>query len=347
MQVRLLRPWLAASAFLVPCPRLLVLVALLVCSSVASAQGGPQLPPLPASTADLPDVVARINDDPITKRELLAQAQTMRLQALQAGAEDPAQTEDFLPFVLEALIGERLVFADSLGRGVGASDPEVDARVEEIIAAYGGVEAFEKAMVAQGLDRQYIRRQVKQGMTIDKLMEGEIIPQIKVADEAVQEYYDRFSKEMKVPATYRVRHIMKVPPQGSGEDARVAARTQLEGLRQQITEGADFAALAKEHSDDQRTREQGGEMPWIALSGREGNFEPAVAQLEVNELSGVVETPAGLHLIQLLEQRPARIRTLEEARDEIGNILAAYEARQEIQRRVADLRTQAKIEILM
>ncbi len=328
-------------------PSLVALATLVLCASMASAQSAPQMPPLPASVSEIPEVVARIDGNPITKRELLAQAQTMRLQALQAGAQDPAQTDDFLPFVLEALIGERLVYADSLGRGVGANDAEVDKRVEAIIQAYGSAEAFEKAMVAQGLDRQYVRQQVKQGMTIDKLMEGEIIPTIKIADEAMQQYYDRFQDQMKVPATYRVRHIMKKPAQGAGPEARVPLRAQLEDLRTQIVGGADFAALAKASSDDARTSDQGGEMPWIALTGREDNFEPAVAQLKVGEISGVVETPAGLHLIQLLEQRPERIRSFEEAREEIGNILAAHEARQEIQRRVAGLKAQAKIDLLM
>ena len=334
------RDFLAIPAFL------LALQAAAFAPAVAQ-QTPPQLPPLPAAAADLPDVVARIDGDPITKKELLAQAQTMRLQAMQAGGGDPAQGEDFLSFVLEALIGERLVYADTLSRGAGATDAEVDERVAAIIEAYGGAETFEKAMVAQGLDREYVRRQVRQGMSIDKVMEGEIMPKIQVAEEAMQEYYERFSEQMKVPATYRVRHIMKIPAEGSGEEGRKTARAQLAELRQQLVAGADFAALAKEHSDDARTRDQGGEMPWIALTGRVNSFETAVAQLEVGALSEVVETPAGLHLVELLERRPARTRTFEEAREEIGNILAAHEARQEIQRRVAQLRTKAKVEILM
>ena len=77
--------------------------------ALAGAQqvAGPGLAPLPAAQ-ELPDVVARVDGDPITKRELLAQAQTMRLQAVQAGAEDPGPLEGFFDLVLDALIAERL-----------------------------------------------------------------------------------------------------------------------------------------------------------------------------------------------------------------------------------------------
>ncbi len=312
-----------------------------------SAQAPPQLPPLKIDVSQIPDIVARIDGDSITKRELLAQSQTMRIQALQAGAADPADNEDFLSFVLDALIGERLIFADGEKRGVGVTDTEATERVEAIIKAYGGQEAFEKALEEQGLDRAYVQRQVKQSMTIDKLMEGEIMPTIKLADEDLKAYYDRFSDQMKVPTTYKVRHIMKrFPPEGKAAVEQTATG-ELEGLRKLVEEGGDFAALATLHTDDERSREQGGELPWMALTGREGKFGETVAQLDVGGMSGVIESAEGLHLIQLVERRPERTRTFEEARPEINNILGAYEAREEIQRRITDLKGSAKIEILI
>ncbi len=312
----------------------------------ASGGTGPELTPIPGAQA-LPDVVARVDGDPVTKRELLAQAQTMRIQAIQAGGGDPGQSEQYLALVLDALINERLVYADSQARGIGPSGAEVDQRVQAVIAAYGGEPEFEKALAAQGLDSQYVRRQVTQTLSFDKVMETEIKPNIQVGEEAIQAYYDRYQDQMRVPPYYKVRHIMKQVPENAGFEAREAARTQLEALRQQVVGGADLATLAREHSDDERTREQGGEIPWLVLTGRGGGFEPAVAQLAVGELSGVVETRVGLHLIRLEDRKPERTKTLDEAREEIINILAAIEARQEIQRRVDRLRSGAKVEVLM
>ncbi len=307
--------------------------------------GGTQLPPL--ATGDLPEVIARIDGDPISQRELIAQARTMRMQSIQAGSGDPGQSDRFLPMVLNALISERLVYADSQTRGVGPSEAEIEQRVVQVIETYGGEEAFEKALVAQGLDRPYVRRQVAQTLSFDKMMEGEIKPTIEISEEAIKDYYERFKDQMKVPTTYKLRRIVKQVPGEAGAEAKQAAHTQLEALRRQVIGGADFAALAKEHSDDVKTRDQGGEMPWIVLTGRGGRFEPVVSKLEVGELADVVETEAGIFLIRLEDRKAERLKTLDEARQEIGNILAVSEARQEIQRRVERLRADAEVEILM
>ncbi len=308
-------------------------------------QARPQLPPL--ATDGLPEVVARVNGEPVIQRDLIAQAHTMRVQAIQSGGGDPGQSEQFLSMVLDALIGERLVYADSQTRGGGVSETEIEQRVQEVIKTYGGVEAFEKVLTAQGLDRQYVRRQVAQTMSFDKMMESEIKPAIEVGEEAISGYYERYKDQMRVPTTYKLRRIMKQVPEEAGAEARQAARSQLEELRRQVTGGADFAALAKEHSDDVKTRDQGGEMPWIVLTGRGGKFEPVVSQLEAGEMSEVVETEFGLFLVRLEDRRDERIKTLEESRNEIVNLLAAIEARQEIQRRVERLRAAATVEILM
>ena len=320
----------------------------LMAANVAGAQQAPRPPQLPPLAADeLPDVVARVNGEEIHKQELLAQAETMRLQAFQAGAGDPAKSEQFLSMVLDALISERLVVAESQARGTGPSEAEIDERVKAVITAYGGDEGFERALTAQGLDRQYVRRQVKQTLSFDHMMNNEIKPTIEIGEEAIQAYYDKFKDNMKVPVLYKVRRIMKRIPEGAGDEAGQAARAQLEALRQQAESGADFATLAKEHSDDEGTREQGGEIPWFPLTGRGGSFETLIAELEVGQLSEVVETNVGMFLLRLEETRPERTKTLEEAREEIVNVLAATEARRVIQGRVQRLRADAKVEILM
>ncbi len=312
-----------------------------------AAAAAPALPPLPPAAQALPDVVATIDGDEISKQELLARAQTMRFQAMQGGAEDPAQAEEFLPFLLDALISERLVYADSKARGVSASEAEVSERVQAVIAGYGGEEGFASALAAQGLDREYVRRQVELNMAFDKVMQNEIVPELEIAEETMRAYYESSKEQMRLPASYKVRHIMKQVPANAPAEEREKARTQLAALREMIAGGAELAQLAKVHSDDERTKDDGGEMPWLVLTGRGGEFDTAVAALEVGGLSDVVETPVGLHVLQLMDRRPERVKTFEEASGEIRNALGAVMAREEIQRRVAALRASASIEILM
>ncbi len=318
----------------------------------ANTAGAQPTPPAPQPEAfELPEIVARVNGEGITRQELRAQAEIMRSQAVQAGQSDPGQTRQFLTVVLDAMISERLVYADSKSRGVGPSEAAIDKGVQDVIAAYQGEEGFERVLKAQGLDRGYVRKQVSQSLSFDHMMNQEIKPGIEVGEEAVQAFYDQNKDTMKVPVLYRVRRIMKRIPTGAGAEIGEAVRTQLEALRQQAIDGADFAALAKEHSDDEGTREQGGEIPWFPLTGRGGRLETLIAELEVGQVSEVVETgiggDVGLFLLRLEDIRPERIKTLEEARGEILNVLAATEARRVIQDRIQRLRADAQVEILM
>ncbi len=319
-----------------------------VAASAAGAQQEPlvpELPPLPPR--ELPSVVARVNGEEVSRQELLAQAETMRIQAIQAGAGDPGNSEQFLSMVLDALISERLVVDDTQTRGTGPSEAEIEERVKAVVEAYGGDEGFDKALKAQGLDRQYVRRQVTHTLSFDQMMNNEIKPTIEIGEDAIAAYYESNKDNMKVPMLYKLRRILKQVPKEAGAEAEQAARSQLEALRQQAIGGADFAALAKAHSDDEGTREQGGEIPWFPLTGKGGSFETLIAGLEVGQVSEVVETDIGMFLLRLEDRRPERLQTLEEAREQIVNVLSAAEARRVIQGRVQRLRADAKVEVLM
>ncbi len=334
--------------------------ALLICLqlSLTMAAGGqqaeaaPQTPaPQTPAAVELPDVVARVNGEDITDRELLARAQTMRNRAVQAGAGAPQQSRQFLLMVLDAMINERLVYADSRSRGVAPSEADVDQRVQEVIASFQGEEGFEKALAAEGLSRELVRRRVSQELSFDHMMNTEIKPGIEIGEDAVAAYYEQNKERMKVPMLYKVRRIMKRVPGDAGDEALQAARAQLEAVRQQAVGGTDFAALAQEHSEDQGTRDQGGELPWFPLTDKGDRFETLIAGLEVGQVSEIVEAGIGpniaLFLLKAEGRQPERIKTLEEARGEIVNVLAATEARRVIQGRIQRLRTDAEIEILM
>ncbi len=331
--------------------RTILFSCLLLAPIAAGAQQAPEAPQTPAQPAagraDLPAVVARIGGEEISSQELLAQAQMMRGQAVRAGVTDPGQAMQFLVMVLDALISERLVLADSQTRGIAPTDAEIEEKLQAVVAAYGGEERFEQALAAQGLDRRYVRRQVTQTLSFDQMMDREIKPGIEVGEEPIAEFYERNKERFQVPALYKVRRILKRIPREAADEAWQAARSELEALRQQVLGGADFAALAQEHSDDQGTREQGGLVPWFPLPDTKDRFATLIAELEVGQVSEVAELEVGMFLLLLEDRRPERVKTLEEARTEIVNTLTAVEARKVIQERVERLRASADVEILM
>lgn len=296
-----------------------------------------------------PDVVARIDDYEIRRSELLAQAQVVRLNALQGGGSDPAGSVAFYRQVLEALIGERLMYADLERRGAVASTSQVDAALAHLMEQRGGQDAFMATLEAQRIPLEVIRRQLKQNISIRLLLERDIGTKVRPADEELRRFYDSNLERMWKPERHRVRHILKRVSVMGGEAAKEKAHAELLALRQQVSAGADFTDLARDHSEDAASREQGGELPWIVIVDPEGDaFSKAVAELgTVGQISDVVETPEGLHLIQLMSRDPAVLRTFEQAKAEIAGILTTTRVKQEVLEKVQALRSSAKIEILI
>lgn len=147
----------------------------------------------------------------------------------------------------------------------------------------------------------------------------------------------RFTQEHEVKA----RHILKRAAPEASEEVRAAARAELEAIIAQLDEGADFATLAGEHSDDPGSKNNGGELGFFGKGRMVASFEEAAFALEPGQRSGVVESPFGFHLIEVDEVRPERVLELEEVREEIEGELREASAREAA--RVAAEEDQGKI----
>jgi len=345
-----LRALICAALFLLTCAGGSAAVA----QSTAGPQAGTPQAGMPQAgmpqeqTAKLPPVVARVNGDDIGRTELLAQGQMMRYQAVQGGQPDPGTFPGFSNMVLDALISEHLVFLEMKRKGKLVSEEEIDREVASMAASYPDVATFEQTLAKQEITQESLRYQLKKNLSIERLLKQEIGPSIKISEEAQRAYYERNIEKMKVPESRKVRHILMRIPAVVGKDARGEVETLLLGLRQQVQEGADFEALAREYSEDTKTREGGGSLPWIAITGKSNIFEQTVAELKnIGDVSEVIETELGLHIVQLKDREAPRVRTFDEVRGEIHQLLKTVEARNEIRRLLETLRQGAKIEILI
>jgi peptidyl-prolyl cis-trans isomerase D len=158
----------------------------------------------------------------------------------------------------------------------------------------------------------------------DRFQEG-----IAIDDAAITEYYEANKEQsFQQPFEVRARHILRRVDEKADEAMKKAARDLLEGLRKRIVdEGADFAKLAQENSEDTGSKDAGGELGFFAKGRMVEPFEKAAFALKPGETSQVVETPYGFHLIQVEEIHEARVKPLEEVRGEIEEKLRNEKAR--------------------
>ncbi len=303
------------------------------------------------STSELaaawPAVVARVNGHEVRKEELLTQVEVLRAQAAQAGQPDPATEAGFYREVLEGLIGEVLVYDDSLKRGKAATPSEVAQALAAMEKRYPDAAAFDQALAQQGTDREKVRRQLAVTLSVEKVMRTEIEPKIVLQEERVRAFYEANRTRFTRPEMRRARHLLRRIGPDASPAVKDGVRAKIEELLQQVQNGADMAALAREFSEDASSREQGGELPWIAMAGQDTAFFRALASLTVGQLSPVVESEAGLHFIQLLEVKPPATRPFAEVRDGIRSHLLNQEKFSVVQEQVERLRAQARIELLL
>lgn len=162
---------------------------------------------------------------------------------------------------------------------------------------------------------------------------GELRRNLPVEEAELFAYYqeneERFASEEQV----RARHILLTTAERSPEEARA----QIEAVRDRIEAGEDFAALARELSEDPASAQQGGQLQPFGPGQMTPEFEKAAFEAEIGELVGPVETPFGVHLLEVQERREARTRPFAEVRSQIQSTLAAERAPEAAENRIQAL----------
>jgi peptidyl-prolyl cis-trans isomerase D len=143
----------------------------------------------------------------------------------------------------------------------------------------------------------------------------------QVTAQQIEQYYQGHQKDFQVPEEVKVRHILiKVPAGPDGKtDPKLdaAAKEKAEGLLKQIKGGADFAALAKANSDDPGSKEQGGELGMIQRGVTVPPFEKAAFSLQPGQISDLVKTQFGYHILKVEEKQTAHLKPLDEVKAQI------------------------------
>lgn len=147
-----------------------------------------------------------------------------------------------------------------------------------------------------------------------------------VTDQQIQDYYQAHQKDFQVPEEVKVRHILIKVAAGADAKTDAAAKEKAEALLKQIKGGADFAALAKANSDDPGSKESGGELGMIQRGVTVPPFEQAAFSLQPGQISDVVKTQFGYHILKVEEKQTAHLKPLDEVK---AQILATLTRQQE------------------
>jgi len=160
----------------------------------------------------------------------------------------------------------------------------------------------------------------------------EFIGRMTIEPEDIQDCYNAERSRFVEPEQVRARHILLKADREAEPQKAQAAREQAQELLEKIKNGAAFAALAKKYSQDEASAGEGGDLGFFARGVMVGPFEEVAFSLKPGDLSEIVETPFGYHIIRLEEKKPRRVRPLDEVRGEIVRELQQGEAENEVRR---------------
>jgi peptidyl-prolyl cis-trans isomerase C len=299
---------------------------------------------VPVSVNDLPEVVAKVNGQPIRKRELLQGAQVVQMRLAQVG-RPMAPSAAFYRQVLNELIAITLLQQDARSQGVVASDQEVQSQIDARKGAFANEDAYHKALKESGVTEDILRQQARDQISVSKYVNNKLVHGINVTDQATREFYDKNKEKIRTPERLHVRHILIGVAANATPADKQKARAKAEDLLKQIQNGADFAKLAQENSDDTGSKVHGGDLGWIVPGQTVPAFDKAAMALKPNQVSPVVESPFGFHIIQLLERQPAGAVPYEQAKERIARMLKEQQAQQQVEARVRELRAKGKVEV--
>ncbi len=340
----------AANAAATPAPT----VASAPAVALAAPGVAPTAAPTGASAADerlapeqIPLVVARLGSLEISRADLLARAAEARGALAERGVRQPPSTRGFYRSVLDDIIGNRLLYRDLVARGLGAPTAEVEKRVQEVRSRYPSEEEFERVLEARGFDVVRLRAEIAEGVTVQRWLQETVIPALVVTPEMTKQFYDDNAEQMIAPEAVRLSHVLVAVPRDADDAARDGARQKAEALRARIAGGEDLAAVARESSDDQGSAERGGDVGWLQRGQAVPAFEQAAFALAPGELSPVVETPFGFHVLRVAETRAEKQLSLDEAREQIENLLKQRLLENEVRDTIQGLAKNEKIEVLI
>lgn len=319
--------------------------------NTATAPGQPgAIPSKPADTSKMPDVVAQVNGKKITKDDLLNQARQMQAQMAQAsrGQQVPPLDDAFYKQILDGMVAQALLIEDAKSQGVQVSDEELKPQLAALRGRFPDEAAYKKALEQEGLTEKELQEKLRQEAVIQKYVGTRILNEVAVTDQAAREFYDKNQDKMQRPERAHLRHILiRVEPNAAPAD-KEKAKDKAEDLLKRIQGGEDFAKLAAENSDDPGSKVRGGDLSWMARGQTVPPFEKAAFALtKPNDLSGVVETQFGYHIIQLVEREAASAVPFEEAKPRITQMLQQRQAGERLQARVEELKKKGKVETFL
>lgn len=294
-------------------------------------------------------IVATVNGEPIVQQAVDFELQRLIHLYQQQGMPEQQlrlQLDAIRERALEQAIGTKLLIDETKRLNVPVSNEELDAQFERYVMQFGGDrEKLTKAIEAQGMTVDSFKQELKQGVTINKLIDQICASVPAPTEEEITAHYEAHQAEYATEDRVLAQHILVKTNSDSAED-KAAAKAKLEAIRARILNGeSTFEVEAKEHSDCPSGKSNGGSLGWFGKGMMVKPFEDVAFSIPENEVSEILETQFGYHIILKTGEEKGHTPELAEIYDKVKEFLTHAKRGQAVSDYVANLRQKADVKL--
>ena len=308
-----------------------------------------QIPPIP-------DIVARVNGSDISAKHI--KFQFVQVLKKSQAPFTSAQKEKIVRKVIDKEVVRELMYQEGQKLNLVADPKFVEAELQALKSAYKNENDFKEALLERDITENDLKKSIEVDSQAQIILKQQVKGMVGIDDNLVEKYYKDNKENFRRPTAYRASHVLIMPfsPEliknskiedlrNNKKELRIKAREKILEIQEQLKRGVDIAELATKYSHDESTSKNGGDLGFFYAEAVEKTFTDAVAKLKIGEISDIVETKFGFHLIKLTGTKPGEYAPFSDMKGTIQEHLFMEGARDRVLDYIASLRKKAEIKI--
>ncbi|MEW5800931.1 MAG: peptidylprolyl isomerase [bacterium] len=316
-------------------------------------KGEEKVQPQPTSgqSGNPEDVVAKVNGVNIYRKELdrTFSAHVNQNQNME-GKLPPEQVQQLQQIILDRLIESELLCQKGQELNITVPDEEILARIEQFKKQFSTEAEFEEKLKENKITLEELKKELKRNMIISRVIQQQMANQTSsepaASEEELKKYYDAHKDQFKQEEMIQASHILVKVEKDADEATKKAAKEKITDILKKVKAGEDFAKLAKENSDCPSSQ-NGGDLGFFTRKQMVPEFSQAAFSLKVGEVSDIIETPFGYHIIKVTNSKPEAETSFEESKARIKQYLSGKQRSDAVRTFIQSLREKADIQSLL
>lgn len=262
--------------------------------------------------------VAKVNDVDISKEDYKKTEEF--LYSIGYIQEDKENSDEIDNDVLSFIIDNEVAYQDAQKKNIKVKNEDIEEKFEQLNETLEGNISYQDKLNSSGITQDFLRKQIEKDLIVAKYKEN-FIKDVKVNDKEIEAYYnnnkDQFNVE-EVKASQILISTLDEDNKEVSKEEKEKLKEKAKDILEKINNNEDFAALAKKYSDDKSSGKDGGNLGYFAKEDKNIEFTKEVFKLNVNQVSNLIETPYGYHIVKVTDKKMVK-KSLEDSKDDIKN----------------------------